>query len=197
MSTFRMLAALGLLSAAATVQGAMYLDASGKGQVLIFPYYTVNKGQSTLLTVVNDTDQGKLVYMRASEGMNDRKVLDFSNFLAPHDTWAGAVFALDAAGGATLVTDATSCTAPLIRQSARLPQQADGRRYATFQTASYQNNTGPTGVARTREGFVEVFELGELSAQDSQTAADRNCAAFGANGTQVGALSAPKGGLYF
>ena len=196
MFTVRLLAALGLLSVAASAQSAMYLDSSGKGQVLIFPYYTVNAGQSTLLTVVNDSDQGKFVYVRASEGMNDRKVLDFSILLAPHDSWAGAVFALDATSGAHLVTDDTSCTAPAIRQSTTLPQLPDGRRYASFDNVNFQNDNGPTGVARTREGFIEVFELGELSAQDAQAAADRNCASFGASGTQVSALSAPAGGLY-
>jgi hypothetical protein len=196
MFAIRSLAALGLLCVAVSAQSAMYLDASGRGQVLIFPYYTVNAGQSTLLTVVNDSDKGKLVYVRASEGMNDRKVLDFSLFLAPHDTWAGAVFALDGSGGANLVTDDTSCSAPLIRQSSNLPQLPDGRHYASFQAANYQNDNGPTDVTRTREGFVEVFELGELSAQDAQAASDRNCAAFGADGAQFAALSPPTGGLY-
>ena len=32
---------------------AVNLDINGRGQVLLYPYYTVNKGQQTLLSVTN------------------------------------------------------------------------------------------------------------------------------------------------
>ncbi len=58
----RILAPMMLLGA--NVAGAVSLSASGMGQVLIYPYYTVNKGQDTLISVVNASDVGKIAGSR-------------------------------------------------------------------------------------------------------------------------------------
>ena len=50
------LAGIGALSAAGAAQ-AVNLNPDGLGQVLLYPYYTVNAGQGTLLSVVNTTDR--------------------------------------------------------------------------------------------------------------------------------------------
>ena len=61
MSITRCSAGLSLLALAASAQGALYLAPDGEGQVLLYPYYTVNAGQATLLTLANDSDHGKFV----------------------------------------------------------------------------------------------------------------------------------------
>jgi hypothetical protein len=46
------------LGAAASPSEAVMLNARGTGQVLIYPYYTVNH-QQTLVSVINTTERGK------------------------------------------------------------------------------------------------------------------------------------------
>ena len=51
---------IGLLAVLVShASSAMTLSPGGSGQVLLFPYYTVNKQQQTLLNVVNRTANGK------------------------------------------------------------------------------------------------------------------------------------------
>src|SRR6188768_4183273 len=87
---------------------AISLNPDGLGQVLIYPYYTVNKGQDTLLSVVNTTDIGKAVKVRFLEGYNSREVLDFNLYLSPQDVWTARV--LPTADGAGMFTADKSCT---------------------------------------------------------------------------------------
>lgn len=96
---FRPFAALVVLGCC-WLQGAaaMTLNPRGAGQVLLFPYYTVNRHQQTLISVTNATDAGKALQVRFREALNGREVLTFRLFLSPHDTWAASVFALDDAG---------------------------------------------------------------------------------------------------
>ena len=63
----------------AGLANAVDLNPDGLGQVLIYPYYTVNKSQDTLFSVVNtDPINGKAVKVRFLEGYNSREVLDFN-----------------------------------------------------------------------------------------------------------------------
>ena len=52
---------------------AVNVNPDGLGQVLIYPYYTTNGDNMTLLSVVNTTDQAKAVKVRFLEGENSRK----------------------------------------------------------------------------------------------------------------------------
>ena len=71
----------------AGLANAVELNPDGLGQVLIYPYYTVNKSQDSLFSVVNTTGVGKAVKVRFLEGYNSREVLDFNLFLSPNDVW--------------------------------------------------------------------------------------------------------------
>ena len=88
----------------ASVANAVNLNPDGLGQVLIYPYYTVNGGNSTLVSIVNTTEFGKAVKVRFVEGYNSREVLDFNLYLSPYDVWTGAVFSLTDTGPANLTT---------------------------------------------------------------------------------------------
>ena len=48
----------------AGLANAVDLNPDGLGQVLIYPYYTVNKSQDSLFSVVNTADVGKAVKVR-------------------------------------------------------------------------------------------------------------------------------------
>ena len=101
----------------AGLANAVDLNPDGLGQVLIYPYYTVNKSQDSLFTVVNTTGIGKAVKVRFLEGYNSREVLDFNLFLSPHDVWTAAVSQVGDNDGAKVSTSDKSCTSPTIPPS--------------------------------------------------------------------------------
>lgn len=156
-----LIAMLALTSAA---QG-MHLDRLGLGQVLISPYYTVNGGHQTLVSIANRSDAGKALKLRFLEGMNGRETFAVNIYLAPHDQWTAALFSAANNGPANLVTADDSCTVPAIKRSTVLPQLPDGRRIAPFGNAQYvgaNDDAGPDDLARTREGYFEIIEMGEV-----------------------------------
>ncbi len=147
---------------------AMNLNPLGTGQVLIYPYYTVNDGNQTLITVVNKTDAGKAVKVRFRESRNARAVLDFHVYLSPFDVWTAALFSLSdtsTSSPANLVTNDNSCTVPRIKGNVTLPQLSNGYRYAPFMNYAYvsgNDDAGADSLDRTREGYLEMIEMGEV-----------------------------------
>ncbi len=109
-------AVLAGLAGAAGIVGsaqAVNINPDGLGQVLIYPYYTVNNGNITLLSVVNTTENAKAVKVRFTEGQNTREVLDFNLYMSAWDVWTAALY-LNADGVPELSTSDTSCTVPYI-----------------------------------------------------------------------------------
>lgn len=154
----------GSIAAIVPAAQAVTLNPHGTGQVLIYPYYTANAGYVTLLTLGNDTNQSKALKLRFHEGTNGRAVLGFNIYLAPGDVWTGGVFAASD-GRAGLVSDDPSCTVPLLNNANSPTKLPDGRPYVAFRDVAYTGaraDSGPTGPERTREGHVEVIEMGEL-----------------------------------
>jgi hypothetical protein len=169
-----------LAIAIATALGAMgspaeavMLNPRGTGQVLIYPYYTVNH-QQTLVSVINTTAHGKALKVRFREGYDGRDVANFNVYLGPYDSWVGSVFdtSSDSTGAAAIATNDNSCTVPAF-PLASVP----GTLHAlTFSNANYSQGDygtptgtdhGPTNLARTREGFFEVIEMGEVVDQST------------------------------
>jgi hypothetical protein len=180
------------------------LNSYGSGQVLLYPYYTVNKQQQTLISVSNTTSHGKALKVRFREGRNGRAVLYFNVFLSAHDTWTGALFslsdaALPGAGGAILVVD-TSCTAPNIATVS--PKLPNGTSYQPFVNSEYIGalaDSGPTDDARTREGYLEIIEIAELSGNTLAAITPVNGVPVNCSAVQIDPpaadLSPPGGGL--
>jgi hypothetical protein len=144
------------------------VDPFGRGEVLILPYYTVQGGQQTLLSIVNHADRGKAIKVRFREGFRGREVASFNLYLGDHDTWAAALLSDDAPlSAARLLTFDRSCTVPAIRTSETLPRLPDGTRTLPFSSSGF---TGPmadsnyTAPARMREGYIEIIEMGTLRA---------------------------------
>lgn len=150
----------------AGLANAVDLNPDGLGQVLLYPYYTVNKGQDTMISVVNTADVGKAVKVRFLEGYNSREVLDFNLFLSPHDVWTAGVTSADGnhgeTGGGKMVTTDRSCVYP--------PEVAASAGVA-FRDAAYTGKTlapfnepdkGPQTIERTREGYLELISMGDI-----------------------------------
>src|SRR5437763_1731347 len=115
-SLYAALAGAGALGVAATAN-AVAINPNGLGQVLIYPYYTVNadgagNAYNSLLSVVNTSSSAKAVKVRFLEGRNSREVLDFNLFLSRFDVWTAAIIPTSA-GGAQVITADKSCTIPV------------------------------------------------------------------------------------
>lgn len=151
--SFNPIALMALAAFSAGSVEAVSLSPRGLGQALVYPYYSVNIGQDTLVSVVNTGNTGKVVRVRFLEGYNQRDVLGFDLLLSPHDVWTGAVTA-DAAGGARLVSQDRSCTLPAL--------PATGVAFSSNGYAGAATDGGPNGIARTREGSIEVIALGDV-----------------------------------
>lgn len=149
----------------ANMANAVNLNPDGLGQVLLYPYYTVNAGQGTLLSVVNTTSVGKAVKVRFLEGYNSREVLDFNLFLSKYDVWTANVFKLSDAGlsgaGAAIFSADNTCTAPQFSQG----PLGNGFGYQPFLHFAYTgaySDSGPTDDTRTLEGHFEMISMSDI-----------------------------------
>jgi hypothetical protein len=148
-----------LLTLAAPASAVMQ-SPHGLGQVLFYPYYTVNKGQDTLLSLTNsDTSKAKVAKVRVREGRNGRAVADVDVFLAPGDVWTAVITQVSADGGAVIRTSDPSCTMPAI-PSAGLALSSGGYDGSL---AGIPADSGPYDITRTREGYVEVIASGDFA----------------------------------
>ena len=149
----------------ANMANAVNLNPDGLGQVLLYPYYTVNAGQQTLLSVVNTTSNGKAVKVRFLEGYNSREVLDFNLFLSPYDVWTSTVFKLSDGGvagdGAGIFTTDNSCIAPKFATTGGSVPAAYQAFLHYGYTGSYSDG-GPTGDDRTLEGHFEMISMADI-----------------------------------
>ena len=155
------LAGIGALGMAGTAN-AVHVNPDGLGQVLIYPYYTVqNAGVAqpfnSLLSVVNSTSSAKAVKVRFLEGKNSREVLDFNLYLSARDVWVAGIVPAGAAagGGAGIYTPDKSCTTPVVSSDATNP--------SLFVNFAYVGDSGGDGLDRTREGYVEIIEMGNVT----------------------------------
>jgi hypothetical protein len=142
----------------AGLANAVDLNPDGLGQVLIYPYYTVNAGQDTLFSVVNTADVGKAVKVRFLEGYNSREVLDFNLFLSAHDVWTTVVTQVSDDGGGQINTDDRSCIDP----SLTFPYPFSASGYNGDLAPGQPADSGPQGLDRTREGYLEIIAMGDI-----------------------------------
>lgn len=210
--------AIALASTLAPPATAVNVAAGGLGQVLLFPYYTANGNRQTIASVVNISNRAKAVRVRFLEGRNGKPVLDFNLYLSPFDVWTGVVGANGSTGAAFLSTSDTSCTVPRLA----LPQAFRPFEY-TGANQDWLSAGTPASLAtllgaieRTREGHIEMIEMGALQfgfqpgqladeATHNQAGVPANCQALVAawtppSGVWVGNaaenIDTPTGGLY-
>ena len=191
-------AVLAGLGAAGTAE-AVYRDVNGVGQVLVYPYYTVQSAGgtsfNTFMSVVNTTPRAKVVKVRFREGKTSAEVLDFNLYLSPNDVWTAGVVPADATAtsSARLFTADVSCTNP--------PIPATGVDFRNFLYLAGGDALPGTGADRTREGYFEVIEMGTLTGAAAlavthgATGVPANCAAVQGATVVLLSVEAPTGGL--
>jgi len=145
-------AMIGGLGFAGAASAALSVADSGTGHILLVPYYTAQNDNMSVLHVVNtDTTHGKAVKVRFRGAANSDDVLDFQLFLSPGDVWTAAVTKGED-GRAQLTTSDNSCTLPTVKGAA-----------VPFVTARLnQANDAATLANNTREGYVEILNMGDI-----------------------------------
>jgi hypothetical protein len=209
MNTFKRKALFTAVVAGLGVAGnaeAVFLSPNHTGQVLVYPYYTVQSSSgnswNTYISVVNTTTFAKAVKVRILEGKTSAEVLDFNLFLSPNDVWTAAIVPGDstATSPGKIVTADRSCTRPLGQL------QAGGEPFRNYQysVAGSADSLPGTDLARTREGYVEMLEMGTLSGTTAaaithnSAGVPANCGvvqAAGFTSIPAGQLNSPTGGL--
>jgi hypothetical protein len=148
-----------VLAGIAGTAGAVNVNPDGLGQVGLLSYYTVQGGYDTYVSIVNTTAYVKAVKVRFLEGKNSREVLDFNLYLSPYDVWTGAITTASATGPGHLLTHDLSCTVPAI--------PAGGVDFRNFQYTGTAFDGEDTSLARTREGHIEIIEMGVVNNEDT------------------------------
>jgi hypothetical protein len=161
--------AVGAASAVAmsAAHAAMYVNERGTGETLIFPFYSAENGNNTLVNIANTTTDTKAVKVRILEAQNSQEVLDFNLYLSPEDHFSFAIAATE--GGAKLVTGDKSCTVPAIPADGvafrnikyagdKLAIEDDPKTDADESKGNFDN----TGIGRTQVGYIEVIEMGQI-----------------------------------
>lgn len=167
--TTALLAGLAGAAGLATTAQALNLNPDGLGQVLIYPYYTVQNGLNTVISIVNTTDQAKAVKVRLLEGRNSKEVLDFNLYLSPYDVWTAGLSAAGSTGPGRLITRDASCTAPIVGTP---PTGTPFRNYQYSLTNIDHPSTMAATLSsldRTREGHIEAIEMGTLATGTANT----------------------------
>ena len=141
----------GLLSIG-QASAAVTLDAGGLGQGLLFPFFTTQNGQTTLISIQNDSPDAKALKVRIMEGHAGAETLTFNVYLREGARWSAALALPDESADApgSLITNSKACTIPVL----------DGP--VALRTFAFEGDGGPQTPARTRRGFVEVIEMGTL-----------------------------------
>jgi len=151
----------GLAGAAGIVGSAQAVNVNpdGLGQVLLYPYYTTNANNVTVLSVVNTSEEAKAVKVRFLEGQNTREVLDFNLYMSAFDVWTAALYK-NADGVPMLETADTSCTVPYIYGQGGTQEFLP---YALNDTAiDIAERPVEELNSRMSEGHFEMIEMGTL-----------------------------------
>jgi hypothetical protein len=166
----------GVAGIAGTAQ-AVNLNPDGVGQVLIYPFYTSNGGNQTLLSVVNTTNRAKAVKVRFLEGYNSREVLDFNLYLSRYDVWVATVAEPEVVAGGDgatrLIIPDSSCTVPYLYGMG--VEAGYGKGIQDFLPYAYTGkfaDGGPTTLNRGSEGHVEMIEMGTLNNDSARAATE-------------------------
>lgn len=135
---------------------AVVINPKGMGEFLLVPYYTVNNGLNTLVSVTNTTDRAKALKINFREGLNGHAVLTYNVYLEANDMWAFALTASDSTvsgyvgqPSALHVTSDESCAPFLVNT---------GQEFLPFELLD-----GPENMQRVREGYIEIIEMAEVS----------------------------------
>lgn len=148
---------------------AVSLDPGGVGQVLLYPYYTAQRGDGvdgvfrTKISLTNESASAKALRVRFMEGENSRTVLEFNLFLGRAVSRSGTVIADAADGPAGIITDDTSCVDPVFSENGTAMGAGAHYKLARFDSSAYQGDGGSSSPNRSREGHIEVIAMTDLT----------------------------------
>ena len=143
---------------------AVHVSPDRTGQVLLYPYYTANAGNQTLLTVVNHTNAPKLLKVRFHESRNGRTVQSLNLFLGANDIWTAAIFALDQGSDAPALLQTSDSSCVTTDASDAIVSTIGASRYR-FSNAGYNgalDDAASNTLDRTREGHIEIIEMATI-----------------------------------
>lgn len=147
---------VGSASAITTIGGAtataLTENSAGIGHQLLYPYFTAQSDNATLINVINtDTVRGKLVKVRFRGAGNSDDLYDFQLLLSPGDVYTAAVSKDAASGLAKLASGDKTCV---------LPANANN---ATFATSRVDPTPAKGDAANeTREGYIEMINMADI-----------------------------------
>jgi len=135
---------------------AVILNQDGVGQVLIAPYYSVNNGLSTLVTVTNHSRYEMIaIKINIREGLGGQVVKTYNVYLSDNDSWVfglipgtSELVGFEGQDSLVHISNDNSC-APFMN----LPAEEVGLEGIS---------DGPDELFRLREGYIEVLEMGAL-----------------------------------
>lgn len=136
--------------ALATTAGAVKISTNGVGEVILVPYYTVQGENSTLLSITNVSNQVKAVKVRFMESQHGLSAGSVNLYLPPNDMWTGNI--VNNGEGAKVITYDPSCTVPVV-----------GENGFALNNLHYQSDQGDAGLGRTKEGYVEILDMGVVT----------------------------------
>jgi hypothetical protein len=151
----------------ADTRNGMRFSPDGIGQALLWPYYTTGGGSQTLMTLVNNDQTARAVRLRFRESHNGRSVLELNLYLSPFDMWTAAIAEDPTTGGARLVTSDTTCTLPAVPTGGLAFRRDDYVDLSASGGANRQDHPDTlipalSTLARTREGSIELIDMGAL-----------------------------------
>lgn len=177
--TTAVVASIAGVAGIASVSNAVHVNNEGVGEALIYPFYSVQNGLQTLISVVNTTEGVKSVKVRFLESDTSLEVLDFNLYLSPYDVWTAAIMPMQSTdpghsgepSGAVLTND-TSCATGFTPGSPVefLPYIIDADLAA-----------GNKSMARATNGYIEMIDMGTVVHPQLAAAAthpNTNCTAI-------------------
>jgi len=157
--------AVGAAVAATTAQAQMYINNDGTGEMLVYPFYSAENGNSTNVNITNTTAVAKAVKIRIIEGENSQEVLDFNVYMSAEDHFSFAITATEDGGG-SLVTNDNTCTVPRLTAGEAVPFRnflyVGDKGKDNPDTEDKDESFDNTSITRTATGYIEVIEMGQL-----------------------------------
>jgi hypothetical protein len=156
-------------SALSTV-GAVTLSQDNIGDVGIGPYYTMLGGWSTDTFIMNTSGKTVAAKVRYHEARNSREVLDFIIVLSPYDMIN--FFAVDDAQLGPVVkfpagNSEKTCVVPI--PGGRVGGVGGTLPFSDSEYTGGNFDGGPTNIARLKEGYFTVIEMGASDARAAES----------------------------
>ena len=158
---------------------AVNINPDGLGQVLLYPYYTINGDNMTLLSVVNTNDEAKAIKVRFLESENSVEVLDFNLYMSAYDVWTASIEPqpdgrMDQSCDPNPGDDTdVYCTGPVLvvpedENTCMVPAFPKIQSFLPFAYQAFGDFEGDGGSQtqdRMNEGHFEMLEMGVLTAE--------------------------------